>query len=287
MTGTDPEFEKALDRLTVPAPRAGLIDDIMAAAQNRAAPAPAAWDRGPRDRRGGWLRGHRVFAATLAATIMSATAAAAAGGWLGEAGTRLPVIAQIATVMPDAVKAPAVRKAQFEKAALAEAPTKSGVAASGSSPAPATLPPRVEKRIDRIETRLDRRDARRAAMGLPANTAQERQLLDRFKSADTGAERKQVLQEARALRQERRAERQALPVCTDAQADNPAGNGCRRQMRQGQMRGQMVQGQMSPERRAQLMERLCARMAENGRTPPRCRPMVKGGPEPLTEPTPE
>ena len=274
MSGSDPEFDKALDRLTVPAPRAGLIDDIAAAAQTRAAPTPKAWDRAPRDRRGGWLRGHRVFVATMAATIMSATAAAAAGGWLGEAGSRLPVISQIATVMPEAVKAPSVRKANVEKKALAaaKAPTAEAV---GANPLPAPLPlaPRAEKTVDRIEARLDQRDARRAAKGLPTNTAKERALLDKFKTAETREERKEVLQEARALRQERRAERQALPVCSPEQSGDPAANGCRRQM--------------SPARRAEIMEKLCARIPENGRTPRRCRPEVKGGPEPLTEPTPE
>lgn len=273
MTGSDPEFDKALDRLTVPAPRAGLIDDIMAATQNRAEPSPQTWDRAPRDRRGGWLRGHRAFAITMAATIMSATAAAAAGGWLGEAGTRLPVIAQIAQVMPEAVKAPAVRKVEQEKTALAVAKPVADSVGAAQSDAPIVLPPRAEKLVDRMEARLDARDARRAARGLPANSAKERELLDKFKTADTREERKEVLQEARALRQERRAERQALPVCTPAQSSDPAGNGCRRQM--------------SPERRAEIMQRLCARMAENGRTPPRCRPEVQGGPEPLNDPTPQ
>lgn len=275
MTGTDPEFDKALDRLTVPSPRAGLIDDIVAAAQIRPSTAPQPWDRASRDRRGGWLRGHRVFAATIAATIMSATAAVAAGGWLGEAGTRLPVIAQIATVMPEAAKAPAIRRANIEKKRLAQAkpnPERAG-SAPVSAAVPVALPPRVEQAADRMEARLDRRDARRASLGLPANTAQERQLIDKLKAADTRAERKEVLQEARTVRQERRAERQALPICTAEQADNPAANGCRRQM--------------SPERRAQIMERLCGRMAENGSMPPRCRPLMKGGPEPLSAQTPE
>lgn len=272
MTGSDPEFEKALDRFTAPAPRAGLIDDIVTAAQNRATPSPEPWERAPRDRRGGWLRGHRAFAVTMAATIMSATAAAAAGGWLGEAGTRLPVISQIASVMPEAVKAPAVRKAEAENKALAVAKTPAAeVAGAPPADAPVTLPPRAEKIVDRVEARLDARDARRAARGLPTNTEKERALLDKFKAADTQEERKGVLQEARALRQERRAERQALPVCTAEQASDPAANGCRLQM--------------SPERRAEIMQRLCARMAENGRTPPRCRPEVKGGPEPYTGPT--
>lgn len=274
MSGSDPDFDKALDRLTIPAPRAGLIDDIVAAAQTRAAPAPKAWDRTPRDRRGGWLRGHRVFVATMAATIMSATAAAAAGGWLGEAGSRLPVISQIATVMPEAVKAPSVRKANVEKKALAvaKAATAEGVGASLPA-APRPLAPRAEKAVDRIEARLDQRDARRAAKGLPTNTAKERELLDKFKAAETRADRKEVLQEARALRQERRAERQALPLCAPEQSGDPAANGCRLKM--------------SPERRAEIMEKLCARMAENGRTPRRCRPEMRGGPEPLADPTPQ
>lgn len=274
MSGADPEFDKALDRLTVPAPRAGLIDDIVAAAQTRAGPAPKAWDRNPRDRRGGWLRGHRVFVATMAATVMSATAAAAAGGWLGEAGSRLPVISQIATVIPEAVKAPSVRKAHVETKVLAAAKAQT-TEAPGASPTAAPLPlaPRAEKAVDRIEARLDRRDARRAAKGLPTNTAKERELLDKFKAAETREERKEVRQEARALRHERRAERQAMPLCSPAQSGDPAANGCRRQM--------------SPERRAEIMDRLCARMAENGRVPPRCRPNMRGGPDALADPTPQ
>lgn len=279
MTGSDPDFgpdfSKALDRLIVPAPRAALIDEIVVAARTR-----QPWGRTLRDRRGGWLRGHRAFVATMAATIMSATAAAAAGGWLGEAGTRLPVIAQIATVMPEAVKAPSVRKAKATAGgAAAGAATGTAKPAAQIASGPEQVqeavarPPRPQRAVDRIEARLDRRDARRAAMGLPADSARERVLLDRFKAADTPLERREVRQEARALRQEKRAARQALPICTGEQAANPAANGCR--------------VKMTPERRAEIMERLCARMAENGRTPPRCRPIMKGGPEPLTEPTPE
>jgi hypothetical protein len=271
MNGPDRDFDAALDRFSVPAPRAGLIDDIVAAAQTRAEPAPQAWSRAPKDRRGGWLRGHRVFAATMAATVLSATAAAAAGGWLGEAGSRLPVLAQIASVMPESVKAPSVRIAQQEKRALAAA--SAPTAASLAPTQPLAVPPRQQKVVDRIETRLERREARRAEMGLPAGTEKERALLDRFKTAETRAERREVIQEAKALRQERRAERQALPVCAPDQARNAAANGCR--------------PKMTPEKRAEIMERLCARMPENGRTPPRCRPIVSGGPEPLRDPTPQ
>lgn len=272
MTGSDPEFEKALDRFTTPAPRSGLIDDIVAAAQTRVAPSAQPWERSTRDRRGGWLRGHRVLALSLAATVMSATAAAAAGGWLGEAGTRLPVIAQIASVMPEAVKAPSVRKSKADAQAVVAA-KPSSPAAVPQTAASVVLPPRAERTVDRIEARLDARDARRAARGLPANTEQERALLGKFKTAATREERKEVLQEARALRQERRAERQARPVCTADQAADPMANGCR--------------PQLSPERRAEILQRLCARMAENGRTPPRCRPDMRGGPEPLSDTTPQ
>jgi hypothetical protein len=274
MNGPDRDFDAALDRLAVPSPRVGLIDDIVAAAQSRAEPAPQVWGRAPRDRRGGWLRGHRVFAATMAATVLSATAAAAAGGWLGEAGSRLPVIAQIASVMPEAVKAPSVRIAHRDKQAIAASSATTAPTTASVAPAPPiTVTPRQQKIVDRLETRLERREARRAAMGLPANTEKERALLDRFKAAETRAVRRGVVQEVRALRQERRAERQALPACTPDQVSNPAANGCR--------------PKMTPERRAEIMERLCARMAENGRTPPRCRPIVKGGPEPLAYPTPQ
>ena len=274
MSGPDRDFDAALDRFSVPAPRVGLIDDIVAATTSRAEPGPQSWARAPRDRRGGWLRGHRVIAATMVATVLSATAAAAAGGWLGEAGSRLPVLAQIASVMPEAAKAPSLRAAHREKQAMAAVSvTPAPTTAPAPSEPPLAVPPRQQKIVDRIETRLERREARRAAMGLPADTEKERALLDRFKAADTRAERKEVIQEAKALRQERRADRQALPVCTPDQASNPAANGCR--------------PKMTPERRAEIMARLCARMAENGRTPPRCRPIVKGGPEPLGDPTPQ
>jgi len=273
MSGHDRDFDAALNRFSVPAPRNGLIDDIVAATTSRAEPAPQSWNRAPRDRRGGWLRGHRVLAGTMAATVLSATAAAA-GGWLGEASTRLPVLSQIASFMPEAAKAPSLRAAHREKQALAAA---SVPAAPTTAPAPIAsplaVPPRQQKIVDRVETRLERREARRAAMGLPADTEKERALLDRFKAADTRAERKEVIEEAKALRQERRVERQALPVCTPDQASNPAANGCR--------------PKMTPERRAEIMARLCTQMAENGRTPPRCRPIVKGGPEPLRDPTPQ
>lgn len=275
MTSSDPDFEKALDHFTTPAPRAGLRDDIVAAAKNRATPSPELWQRAPRDRRGGWLRGHRAFAISMAATIMSATTAAAAGGWLGEASTRLPVIAQLATVMPEAVKAPTDRKAEAGRQPLAvrKASVAAEVAVAPPTNTPVVLPPRVEKKVERVEARLDARDARRAARGLPVNTEKERALLAKFKAADTREERKAVLQEARALRQKRRAEHQALPICAEAQAGNPYANGCRRHM--------------SPERRAEIMQRLCARIDENGRKPPRCRPDMRGRPESLADPTPQ
>jgi len=274
MNGPDRDFDAALDRFAVPAPRAGLIDDIVAATASCAQPGSQHWDRAPRDRRGGWLRGHRVLAATMAATVLSATAAAAAGGWLGEASMRLPVLAQIASVMPEAAKAPSLRAAHREKQVVAAASVPPApTTAPTPTASPLAVPPRQQKIVDRIETRLERREARRAAMGLPADTEKERALLDRFKAADTRAARKEVIQEAKALRQERRVERQALPVCTPDQASNPAANGCR--------------PKMTPERRAEIMARLCAQMAENGRTPPRCRPIVKGGPEPLRDPTPQ
>lgn len=273
MNGPDRDFDAALNRFSVPAPRAGLIDDIVAAAQTRAEPEPQAWDRAPRDRRGGWLRGHRMITATMMATVLSATAAAA-GGWLGEAGSRLPVLAQIASVMPEAAKAPSVRSAHREKQAMAAVSVGPTPTTAPAAPTPpAAVPPRQQKVVDRIEARLERREARRAAMGLSADTEKERALLDRFKAADTRAERKEVIQEVKALRQERRADRQALPVCMPDQASSPAANGCR--------------PKMTPERRAEIMARLCAQMAENGRTPPRCRPIVKGGPEPLRDPTPQ
>jgi hypothetical protein len=65
----------------------------------------------------------------------------------------------------------------------------------------------------------------------------------------------------------------AKPLCTKAQAAHPVANNCR--------------PRMTAKRRAEIMARLCTQMAENGQTPPRCRPVVKGGPEPLADPTPQ
>ncbi len=241
----------ALDRYTVASPRAGLGDAIVAAALASPTGEPVA-PRPSRDRRGSWRRSSRIAFGVMALGLMSATAAAS--GWFGEAGTRLPVISVIATVIPDEIKAtpkavPKPALARVERPApVAEAPPPAAVDPAAAAHAQAIL-----ARADRIETMLDRHDQRRKDAGMPSDTARVRERLAALRAAQSDDERAAVMQQIAAERSrwrerqmarrmagpgdpvrtlppaaaEARARRAMQPLCSDAEAATPWRNNCR------------------------------------------------------------
>jgi hypothetical protein len=221
MTGWDKHLSGALDQFDVPAPRASLADDIVAKAEASAPVSAAPWPASRRDRRSPWAR--RMV---LGVAAFSLSAAAAATGWLGEPVRQLPVISSIATVIPKAVQArpitkpkPVVAVKPKPKPAAMSAPkpvTKPEPVAPIVQPVTETAPPenpikkeRIEAAAARIEQRLNERDARRAERGLPSNTAEQRVMLEKFKAAQTPAERKAVRAEFEARRAARIEQRRA------------------------------------------------------------------------------
>ncbi len=219
MTGWDKHLSGALDHFDVPAPRASLVDDIVAKAEASAPSSLAPWPASRRDRRSPWAR--RMV---LGVAAFSLSAAAAATGWLGEPIRRLPVISSIATVIPKAVQARPITKPKpvvAVKPKPAPLPTPKPVAhpepvAPAAQPVTEAMPSedpikkaRVEAVAARIEQRLNARDARRAARGLPTNTQEQRAMLDRFKAAKTPTERQAIRAELQARRAARIEQRRA------------------------------------------------------------------------------
>jgi hypothetical protein len=223
MTGWDQHLSEALDHFDVPAPRASLADDIVAKAEASAPVSAAPWPASRRDRRSPWAR--RMV---LGVAAFSLSAAAAATGWLGEPVRQLPVISSIATVIPKAVQARPITKPKPQPVAAVKpkpkpAPisvpkpvTKPEPAAPTVQPVTEAAPPvnpikkeRIEAAAARIEQRLNERDARRAERGLPSNTAEQRVMLEKFKAAQTPAERKAVRAEFEARRAARIEQRRA------------------------------------------------------------------------------
>jgi hypothetical protein len=276
----DPSLAAALDRFSVPEPRASLGDDIVAAALARTAPAPATTRPVSRDRRGGWMRARTAMIGAVAMGLMSATAAAA--GWFGDGATRLPVISTIAAALPQAVKPAKHAKPQLAKV---EKPKPQQSKTQTAPVPPVIVPPpvpdidirqvereaRKERFANRLEAELAKRDARRAARGLPGNTERERALLEDFRAAKTPAEQKAVVDQARALREERKQawarERErrialglpvAKPVCTAEQMREPAHPECRPPMMNGGWQA--------------LRKIKCANIPLDRPLPPRCRP---------------
>jgi hypothetical protein len=271
-TDFDAEMRFALDHFDAPLPRANLVDDIVSAADARR---PSNWPSRTRSRL--WARrGTILMMATVG--LMSATAGAA-GGWFGEKISLLPVISSIASVMPDAVKA----KRKVHVKPLPKAPENPTIAAplpepraqteparlpvSAQAPDPLEIAPiqreaRIERITSRIAQRLDRRDARRAALGLPLNSTPERAALDSIRNAKTDEERRSAVAALKALRQARRAalqqhkaERALYPPCAPDQAEHPWRNKCR-----------LVGADSRP-----ALQRNCAPGSDGDWSPRRCR----------------
>jgi hypothetical protein len=141
---TDP-LDRLLGSLEPPPAAPGLVDRIVA--QATALPQTPAPARSPRDRRGAWVRRHRLLAGFIGANLLVASAVAASIA-SGVELRRVPVIAPvIAALAPSVTKAerPAVRPPQVR--AVRPAPQQ----ASGHEQAEAErpLPPRIEARLAR------------------------------------------------------------------------------------------------------------------------------------------
>jgi hypothetical protein len=286
-----PAERAALDRFAAPAPRASFADDIVAAALTRpdgaALPPPVPRRRALRNL---WNHG-RIVMGVAGLSVMSAAAAAA--GWFGEAGTRLPVIATIAEVIPEAVKAPVAKPkpalAKTEPKPAAPGDALAGDGDVGIDMASVERMARVERLAARAEAELDRRDQRRIAMGLPANSERQRAAIAELRNARSEEEQRAVIEKLMAARaaqprhhirrhrpmtQEEAAEAQrrrdawlALPLCTPEQAVDPGLNRCR------------------PDRRAQLeaFRARCLALPEGAPVPPRCaRLRAQDAPMPAT-----
>jgi hypothetical protein len=262
MTQNDDDiFGGVLDQFVAPEPRRGLIDDIIAAASIRA---PQSWPSRTRSKL--WAR--RGSVSLIAAFALMSATAGAAGGWFGERIIALPVISSIAAIIPDVVKAKPSAKPKPEaqpetKFAARPVPSPRQVAMTRPTavPEPAIKPTPIrdqidiaaikqeahaERVLDRVTKALNRRDARRAAFGLPVNSGPERAALAHLQSAQTLQERGEALAALKVLRvarraamEERRRTRAARgsddraetkarrPSCTAAQAAQPRRNQCR------------------------------------------------------------
>lgn len=141
-----PGERAALDRVTVPAMRAGFAADIVSAASAGAPVAPR------RMSRGGWMRPGRTMIAVGALALASATAAAT--GMLGKLPIAIPGIARVAEAPAGKPKPVRVAKPR----AVAEPRPQALASAPVADPMPAPLTP--------FEQWKARRD-QRIALGLP------------------------------------------------------------------------------------------------------------------------
>lgn len=157
---TDP-LDRLLGALDVPAPAPGLVDRIVAHAT--ALPQGPAPGRSARDRRGAWLRRHRLLAGFVGANLLVASAVAASIA-SGVELRRVPVIAPVIAALAP-TPAPAARPAP--KRHPAPPLRQTGPAPAQATAAPARpLAPRVEARLARGAAFVDGVRAREAA-GLP------------------------------------------------------------------------------------------------------------------------
>jgi len=207
----DPALREMLDAFAVPPLSPGFADRVVAAARGTEALLPPAVPS-RRDRRGRWIRGHRVVIGVVAFGLMSAAAAATA--IFGEAVRTMPVIGQlIASVVP------ARPTSSPRKVAVAKPkPVGTPVAVVEDSPPVEALPLTPPERrairrefvAERIATGLARRDERRQELGLPPRPPRPAQIipiLRRIPPADRAA----IIERVREIRQEQRAVDAALP----------------------------------------------------------------------------
>jgi hypothetical protein len=294
-----------LDSFTVPAPRAGLVDAIVAAAlSNPATPnlANTAWPRSAA--RSAWARRTMIGSVMLLSAVSAA--AAAAGGWFGERAVQLPVISAIATVIPEIVKAKPKAKTETRVAAKAiptpvPPPTVSApVAKPVANPAPtpaaeAFASPEVaeksaqqalrkERFAAKLTERLDMRDVRRAQRGLAPNTERERALLEQFRAAQSDEEKKAARTSLRQLREERRSRfrQRTGQAVLGTPTDGAPADAQQTDIRRGDRLRAYAQRPICTDQQAsapqqngcRLPRRKCADIPKGAWLPPRCRAEV-------------
>lgn len=210
----DPALRDALDRFTVPSLPQGFADRVVAAATSPAAQrsigVPAR-----RDRRGGWVRGHRVIIGAVAFGLMSAAAAATA--IFGDVARTMPVIGPlIASIAPEKPE-PRIKKAVVVKPqAVSKDPTQQTAL---GNPLPLETPPLViqERRelrrefvAQKIAARLERRAEVREELGLPPRPARPARVMPVLRRLPP-VERAAIVERVREIRQEQRAASNVLP----------------------------------------------------------------------------
>lgn len=148
-----PALSAALDRFTVPAPREGFAERIVAAASQ-----PVGREARRRDRRGTWRLARRVAIGTLAAGLVSA--AAVASGLLGAAGIRVPVLT--AMLAPAPKPKPVIRhepRPVQQAMVTSKPPVVTTVPEDPGLVDPGPLVPDAGTRVERV---IERQAARRA-----------------------------------------------------------------------------------------------------------------------------
>lgn len=153
---TEP-LDRLLGQIREPAPSPGFADRIVA--QATALPQQPL-TRAPRraDRRGGWVRRHRLLAGFIGANLLVASAVAASIA-SGVELRKVPVIAPVLAAI--APPAPATPKPKPKRVVVAPTP-----APAPAPQPPAPLPPRIEARLARGAAFVDAVRAREAE-GLP------------------------------------------------------------------------------------------------------------------------
>lgn len=207
----DPALREMLDAFTVPPLSPGFADRVVAAARGQGVALPPAVPS-RRDRRGRWIRGHRVVIGMVAFGLMSAAAAATA--IFGDAVRTMPVIGQLIASVAPARPTPSPRKVAVAKPKPVEAPAAVVEDSPPVEVLPLTPPERRAIRrefvAERIATGLARRDERRRELGLPPRPpgpARIIPILRRIPPADRAA----IIERVREIRQEQRTADIALP----------------------------------------------------------------------------
>jgi hypothetical protein len=220
----DRALDAALDRYTLPPLSEGFADRVTARAATR--PVAVAPSDPFRDRRGGWMRGHRVLIGVGALSLMSA--AAAATGMFGDVAKNVPVLGPlIASVAPakhapppalvrhvavEAKKAPLVPR-------LAETPLALEHAAPIDIAPPLVEPSTIQREVRRdlrrefiarrIARRIEQRRLQANTEGVPPQQVRPGQFIKRWRELPQ-EERIAIRQRVREIRQGRRMQAQSV-----------------------------------------------------------------------------
>jgi hypothetical protein len=241
----DAWLNAALDRFTVPPPSDNFAARVTAAALAQSdAPASAVSQSRSHHRRGKWVRTRHVVMGVGAFSLMSATAAAA--GLFGDMNVRIPVISalveSVAHVTKKTPKPPQMVAKPLPtpaKVKPAEAPLMPVVIVPDMPPPEALIVTPEQRRAahadrvaDRLEGQMARRDARRAALGLPLRPDPRQITVERLRAAQSDDERRAIFQELRANAEKRRALRaQRLGIEPGPQLQSRSSPDARRALR--------------------------------------------------------